>query len=98
MSNDVTRFDQWINNIKDKYFNIRSSILGVMSISEAWNLLQQAIMEIVIAIESIKELTSGSDKKKIALKAVASFYDTVIYPIRILPRFLFFLDPVADYI
>ncbi len=64
------------------------------TISDAWNLFQTALAEIVKIIEAVLTDVSGAEKKAIALQYLDKFYDDVIVKLDI-PYVPSALEPVV---
>ena len=48
-----------------------------VAVSQAWKLLQLAVVEIIQAIERIQPTLAGKDKKTVAMELLSTFYDSV---------------------
>lgn len=51
--------------------------LKTVAISEAWKILQLAVIEIIQEIEEIGSDLKGKDKKALAMELLSKFYDSV---------------------
>lgn len=94
MSNLNEQMQERMIALQSEYRKVREKV--TLTADSAWDMLQQAIADIVAIIEDVGEYTPNSDKKKAAMIAVTDFFDGVIYPIQVTPRALFFLEPVVD--
>lgn len=89
---------QKISDLIAKLSSVRNSIAAdgkKFTITDAWNLFQTGLAEIITAIEATLTDTSGADKKAIALQYAEQFYDKVIVNIDI-PYVPNLVEPIVD--
>lgn len=48
-----------------------------VAVSQAWKLLQLAVVQIIQAIERTQPTLAGKDKKTVAMELLSAFYDSV---------------------
>lgn len=80
---------QKLNSLTEKTKQSLGDIKKI-ALSEAWKILQLAIVDIVQAIEKYAETLPGKDKKTIAMDLLSKFYDTtfVVIDIPVVPNIL----------
>ena len=66
------KVDLLINQVK-----LSLKDLKAVAISEAWKILQLAVIEIIQEIEEIGSDLKGKDKKALAMELLSKFYDSV---------------------
>ena len=85
VENVKVKLEKLINDNRQNLNNIKS-----VALSQAWNILQLAIADIIQVIELNCPTLTGKDKKTMALDVLSSFYDGVfnIIDIPLVPNFL----------
>ena len=65
----------------------------VVALSQAWKLLQLAVVQTIQHIETINPLLAGKDKKIIAIDCISRFYDSVFIMVDV-PLIPNILEPI----
>ena len=89
---------QKVSELVDRLYKVRASISAEgksFGISDAWNLFQTAIGELVKLIEELSKDLPGPEKKRIAMQYVEQLFDRIVVGIDI-PYVPDFFEKILD--